>query len=1543
MYMRSFDFRKIAKYIKKENFQVSNNMRIYTFRSDPNKVKYIIWKVTKNNKSYRFGLAPIRVIRVPRLQIPLSQLTDIKSNDSASNRQKFLQEFDQILSALNELRVPLLTKIAIRKKETGEIIYLIYSPRAVSNKSEIDALNKLEERRQYVIQALKSRFRQIVLGALTVDEVQDIFTENGSQYYGLLTGIPTRAGTEEMPIKQMEAALRAALGNEANISIILEPVEKKTIVDALTRLRREFLTPFASNRVGTDGWSFYITLPLTFFTSSNISSTQGYGRSFTTSLQHAKSLSESIARSHVRSFSIQRSQSVTHGSALSRSVQESTAMSNQLVRSHQITEGRSFSETHGRSWSLLEGQSETISEIIQRGHTIGRGFAQTRSHSITESQQLSHIISQGESIVRGQSLALQEGYTRMQSETRGYNETWGNAFSRQISQQTHQSISRSTGFSRSTNFVQGQTYQRTTSESFGRSFGWNRSFGGSESLAKTQNITIGRSHVVNRGWNFARTQSSTLSRTHTTGRTQSYGGSVSYYNHLATRSLSYGENWVDSWLRDYNMYARNVSEGVNFGGMFGGVMATDYYASNANRDPAYLRALKDIGAFFGSDTQISTTSELKFQPFGMGTKFNISVSVTPFRGSYNWSNAKTYYGMVDPTKGYYQYSQSHSINRGEVNSYYYDPYGGIPRVTGENWGYSNSISDAISRAYGSSVSVGNSYGVQDGYSRAISNGITQTMGRTWSSGESSAISHNTMRGEAFGYSQQVGRGFTQNETISNSMGRSFGESYGRTESYGYGINYGKTLGESYNKGITRGSSVNIGQTQTESLGRTYGKAETFGTAETQSVNESWSESVSKGRALTRSVQVGRVESVAQTRGVSQAKSRGESRGVSTTQGRAVGNTETENIAYLTGLAYASGNSYGVIETNGRILSISRGSSRGSSFSDIITRSLSQAISGGISPSLGFSHTRQWENAEITGILSLLKVHELRLDKGKNEGMWLTSVIISSKTKKELRGIAVSLESALKGPLGNPESIEFFEIDDDKVRDILRKNTLIARVPKIPRIDGWDGFGVDRFQFATLLNTYEVTSLTHLPTEPIPGITVAAEDIPLAFSMNCPPEFIESNEPKVSYGWIINLHTGTPLGVKLEVPISKMEHHLIVGTTRSGKTNIAMYLISQLVELGYDIIVLDWKHTWRKLLNVVSNPERVRVFTLSKYDVAPLLSNPLRPPVIRYSENPNERRVVNPTDWAEVIAELFAYAYAPFPRSKSIVRYEIDELYRQNGVFESHGDPNFRNYPTMHDLCEAIDRRINRTNVNVAGRGELESLNAIKSRIWQYARTNDILHIEFGNHRVGIPIESLWTSGSITVIESSGISGSHKQFILSWLVSAIYMYYTSLGRPRERPLIVVLEEANHMIPPETILQSVHIIESIWETMFREIGEYNVWLWAIGQLPSRLPKAVLGNTPFKVVLNLATSGTESKGDVQIMLEQISMDPRWDHRHVGRFITRMPKGWAITKISGVSKQEYMWPYLISVPKVVDVDVPSDEEIRNRMSDIIRSLAIQ
>jgi len=757
----------------------------------------------------------------------------------------------------------------------------------------------------------------------------------------------------------------------------------------------------------------------------------------------------------------------------------------------------------------------------------------------------------------------------------------------------------------------------------------------------------------------------------------------------------------------------------------------------------------------------------------------------------------------------------------------------------------------------SSTTTGGSFSFRYGHSISTSTTVT--------TGESNSITVGGSIGESWGVSRQVlsSRVFTVGRNWSVSVGTSFAR----------GVTYG----------VSRGTTRSVSESFTISRARSYSHQTSYGITRTE------------GTVVTR----------------------GEIRGVAETRGFVSGVAETRGSAYSR--SSTVGGSYGTVVINVDTSGVAEGSSRGGShgltysvgggaisstnYAMGIVRGYTTAISGGLVPSVSFSHTREWRNVVMEGLARYLRELEKRYEIMKNVGAWKTTIYVSG-SYDEVERIGGALEGALRGPISSPRIVKLVI---PRTPIIQKYFNVCSQVCTDTRINDPNGFAMERNIFDTILSTIELTATCHFPRVEIQGIKIA-EDIPPIF-LQSPPEF--SIEPDLSVGRIVDVHTGEPSRIWLRIPSTKLRHILIAGTTGSGKTNAAMWIVLQLFRKGWDIIILDWKNTWRQLLYILGKEERkrVRIYTLGKPDVNPLRLNLLEPP-----------KGVSVVDWADTVSELFAYAYIPHPRAKSIVREELDELY-------------FRGIPTMNDLYKAVDRRKSMIDVRVDGRGELESTTAILARLWEYSDSSRMKgKLRVFSETPTVKYEDLFVeqdANRIIIIEAAGISTNHKAFILSCLAMGIYQYYI-VREPRKRPLLVVLEESNHLIPPQTILEQVHIYESVWEVAFRELREKNVHFVAITQIPSGLPKSIVMNTPFRILMNIGTAGLEAKSDVDMFLEAMSLDPRWDHRHVKRFVSRMPVGWGLVRIPYWEGQWDAWPFLVQFPLVLKGRYPSDEEVR-------------
>lgn len=1485
------------------------------------KVKFIIWRLRNGKKYFWHGIAPIRITRVPRLQTPTAQLAMDPSQRMEKDRQFFLQEMDQVNAALWERRIPISLKIALRNTAEGEVIYWVYYAIARS-KSKAELLKRLEQRLIYMVRVFEGRFRQIKYTFLTVDEATDLFNLENCRYVSVLTGIPSRSGTSDMPREQLEV-IRSAIGMEGDINIILYPVSREEILEALDVITKEYMTPIQSNMMGTDGFSFFISLPITIAVNTSEHSAESLSRSSIHSIQEAKALQKifSHQESKVNTHSI--SHSVTHGRSESESNIFSIADSEAISKMQKISQTISRSKTHTEQYSLTKQLSETIMDQYSKGIVRSESIGETVGRSYTRGQALTESLAEIHNYTRGRTEVLANSLTNTMGEIHGrtISEQYGLTESQAYSMQ--QGLSRGHTIGRQELFGEMFSQSKQYSNQYMLSRGHAQQIGYGEQFTRSEVIGTQISRGYTRTMGFARGYTVGQSLQHTVGLNKTIQQGVSYYDHLATTTTGRNVHYSEQILKDYNMKAISDAETFRFGGAIGEAWAVYRYLDRFSDLPEWVKALITGADIAKNIIEIGAGSI----PF-VGKQYG-ELMHKLFNAHYQRAGSQTYYDMIDPSKGYFQKTISQGYTDINTRSLYYDPFGGRPRVESESMALARLESFSRVYNYSRSFNFTQSMGYQDMFSRSFQTGIA--MGRSRNIGFTDSYQFST----GYGFSNAITKGLSRQHGLSMQDSIMRSELYGLTRGLSKSHMQGLAINEQHQRSIAIGETHSRGISESETIGQTYTKGITRSYLETEMKQISHVRGIAESETYSRAYS--KTRGIAETRGEAIAETTGEAIQRGLQEGQTIGRTQThglqrghssiksQSIGYID--AVALGTTVG--ESTGNTYTMGQALGKSTIFSRVLGRSFSQMMSGGLVPTFGVTHTRQWKKEELNRLLIYLDAYRRRLEKAKLEGAWHYTAIITSKRQAWMYALASTLESALMGPLSEPEGIKLHVIEDPKIKELLSKYSVLGILPKIKREDKWDGFGVDKYKYATLINTYEATTITHLPRTELPGIKQAAEDVPIVFNMNPPEDYIKSEDYKISLGWIVNIHKDEATGIELKIPVSRLSHTLIVGKTQYGKTNLSIKLVAELANNGYDVIVLDWKHTWRKLVSLIEDQDRVLVFTLAK-DVAPLTANPLRPPA-----------TVPPEIWAELIADLFAYAYAPFPRSRSIVLEELTQLYRQFGVFDNHGDPNFTNYPTMVDLLGAIqERQRRRSEVSLYGRGEIESINAILSRLWQYGNQNYPLHEYFGSEQVGIPIENLYTSGRVIILEAAGLFSAHRQFILSWLAAGAYLHQQGLARPRERPLIIVFEEAHNIIPNEEKLETlanVKIQESIFETMVREALEYRIILFFIGQNPGDLPNKILTNTDLKITFRLEESKDQ---EAELIVKQLGFDPRWDHRHIARFLSRLPRGRAIAKIPFTTKQEDAWPYYIETQYIGQIEYPTDEEIRNMMENRIQPL---
>lgn len=177
---------------------------------------------------------------------------------------------------------------------------------------------------------------------------------------------------------------------------------------------------------------------------------------------------------------------------------------------------------------------------------------------------------------------------------------------------------------------------------------------------------------------------------------------------------------------------------------------------------------------------------------------------------------------------------------------------------------------------------------------------------------------------------------------------------------------------------------------------------------------------------------------------------------------------------------------------------------------------------------------------------------MRFEQGKSIGMWASRVWFLTDDKGIKNRAQGLLPMAFGDEFSLPDPIRVLSCDRNVSRD------------KIPILEP--------------LNTAELALLMCPPTQEHPGYIV---NEPVSFGVN--GLAANDDRQKVALGKIID--RGTVIDSTLEIPVDDLTGHgLIVGVTRSGKTNTCFALLEHLWSQGIPFLVIESaKSEYRNLL------------------------------------------------------------------------------------------------------------------------------------------------------------------------------------------------------------------------------------------------------------------------------------------------------------------------------------------------------------------------
>lgn len=335
----------------------------------------------------------------------------------------------------------------------------------------------------------------------------------------------------------------------------------------------------------------------------------------------------------------------------------------------------------------------------------------------------------------------------------------------------------------------------------------------------------------------------------------------------------------------------------------------------------------------------------------------------------------------------------------------------------------------------------------------------------------------------------------------------------------------------------------------------------------------------------------------------------------------------------------------------------------------------------------------------------------------------------------------------------------------------------------------------------------------------------------------------------------------------------LRHVLIVGMTGTGKTNLALHLLSQLAKRKIRFWVFDWKRNYRRLKQL---PElrNMKVFRIGDKDCE-FRFNPLIPP-------PG----MDPRHWMAMFIDVCKHAFFLGHGVEYFLRKAIDELYGRFGVYEGS-----KRYPTFVDLEKVLVKEY------VKGREMLwmsSAKRAVASLTFK-GILRDVLNVHENADLSKLTKENI-------IFEMDNLASLERTFMAEALLLWLYHYKKSLGRAEKLNGVILIEEAHHILSGRKERSDGE--ETIVESSLRMIREFGEGVIIVDQEPSKLSQSAIANTSTKVCFNLG-----SFNDVKVMSGAMNLKSGEE-----RYIDKLPIGSCITKL----KNRFSEPVLVRVPHI-------------------------
>lgn len=1100
-----------------------------------------------------------------------------------------------------------------------------------------------------------------------------------------------------------------------------------------------------------------------------------------------------------------------------------------------------------------------------------------------------------------------KAYTDAESVSYSEGQSFSNSFSESVGQGLSKTFSESHGISNGqsiTNSVstsQGTTNGTSIGQSIGQSFG--------SSIGKSENVSFGESTNTS----FGHSSSTSSSFGQSTGTSQNFGTS---------HNVSSGQSTNQSTSQNISE-SQGFSKGESYNKGFGSSISESH----------------NVGTSESTGTSSSTSTS-------QGTSASIGSSSSSSQSnnvSNGWNSSQSH-GTSNST------TSSNSV--GSTTSNGYNSSYGSSVSNGSSSGFSEGTSTNGSLfVIGTSRNDSTNYGTNHSESTSISFGTnsSQSNSFTQSSGSSSGTTDSSSFGSSGSASvgSSISNGTSQSEGVSSSTSSSTGtsSSFGSSESYGTGSSqstnesFGVSQNTSQSTSVSNGSSVSWGSSTSESQGTSSSFGTSTGTNMSNSLSNGNSESFGSGTSSSTSN--GTSQSTSSSTNYGSSSSTSQSVSNSTSQGQSVGSSVSESNSQSV--------SNGTSESHSQSTGVSQGTSTstGTSKSQSVSTGMSGATATGSSssmgfgPSVGYNKSYQWMDQQVKDILELLEFQNERIKKAlRGEGAFYSYVYIACPSRDALAAASAVAKATWQNEYAMVNPLQVLKLTEEEQKHLLYHFAAFSADITRENVGG-----AMQYKYSTVLLPQEYVAYTHLPRISEGGVFADVNDIPkFAVPSGLKGEIYMGTILSAERFTMLNGYR-TPFDYRIDE--SELMHGFFTGASRSGKTVAAMRFVAELANVRRKntgkrlrVVCMDPKQDWRTLARFV-DADRFRFYSLGNCNFHPVKINPFKIP-----------KGVVPQTWIDGVIDIYCRAYGLLERGKQMMGETIYALYEDAGVFAAQDQENWEEivpelskqvtFTAVYKKMESIKARLE-DPTNPKGRAGNDTRDAyarLLDRLQCFSRSFSIETKLFGTSE-GIAVDEMIGNDDVTILESSGLEKTFKNFIFGVITSGFYKFAKAHEggylADDQYETVLVIEEANEVLIGNDCAGSgsgsssgmTVSGQSEFEEILDQSAGYGLFIIAITQKIADMPKSIIANSGLVFAGRLKT-----QDDITVVIRSVAREEKYDDRDLVKWFPRMATGMFVCQRSRTFDFKDAEPILVQIARLNAVP-PSNMELEEIISN--------